>query len=226
LKDTGDQKIYIEKWHDIMLINYGFEMKIHQHVMTSSCYESDTGTFLKGTWWHVLDDNEFGGMRWGPLVSRLIKLSKIMTRPMSICRQNAPKVFPRHNHQATIQELWYCMAQMVKAMECFVWIPPVRTWFESIKTDYAKFALKHKLPQYDRVTPRSEDVAEYYKVKSSRTFDNIHADMCPCWKERVAKRYKVSFEMIDSWSSHLQQVRPGSFSVHPFWEALALVDYC
>jgi hypothetical protein len=201
-------------------------MKIHQHLLTSCCFESDTGTFLKGTWWHILDTNNLSGFRWGPLLSRLIKLSKVMSRPMSICRQNAPKSFPRHNHQATIQELWYCFAQMIKSMERFVWIPPVRTWFESCKIDYGKFATKYKLPQYNNVAPRTEDVVEFYKVQSSSKYNNIDATMCPCWKERVARRYKVSLEMIDSWSFHLQLVRPGSFSVHPFWEALASVDYC
>lgn len=226
LQESKDQKIYTDKWHDIMLKNYGFEMKIHNHMFTSCCYETDTGTFLKGTWWHVQCDDDSGVYRWGPLLSRLIKLSKVMTRPMSICRQDAPKSFPRHNDQATMPELWYCLAQMVKAMEQFVWIPPVRTWFESIKFDYHKYAVKNSLPLYDRVIPRSEDVAEYYKVKASKVFNNIGASMCPCWKERVARRYKVSLEMIDNWSYHLQLIRPGIFSVHPFWEALASVDYC
>lgn len=226
LKRSKDSKIYIETWPNIMLKDYGFEMKVQQYVMNSACYESDTGTFLKGTWWHVLCDDDTISLRWGPLLSRLIKLSKVMTRPMSICRQNAPKSFPRHNHQATINELWYCMMAMVKAMEVFVWIPPVRQWFELLKLEYAEIAIAENLPPFDIVKSRHEDVAEYYKVKSSMNMQNIEVTMCPCWKERVAKRYKVSLDMIDNWSSHLMSVRPGSFSVHPFWEALASVDYC
>jgi len=118
------------------------------------------------------------------------------------------------------------MAQMVKSMEQFVWIPPVRNWFETIKLEYRKLAAKNNLPPYEKVTPRHEDVAEFYKPKASKTFNARDSEMCPCWKDRLVQRYKVTHEQIDDWSYHLQQIRPGTFSVHPFWDVLAQVDYC
>lgn len=213
-----------EELQEFILDDYGFDMKIKRSNFGNDCYLSQTGTFLKGMWYHGIHPCSNVTFWWGPLPSRLIKLSKVMTKPLSICRQNAKDKFKKHNDQATLDELWYCTMQMIQATYTFVVIPPVRKWFDSLIQEYTIYAIKHMLPFYNEIRARTDDSSEIHKVQAL-CLPAEQLDMCPCWVDRLASHYKVDVSMVLDWSEHLQLVRPGLFSIHPFWQIMADVDY-
>lgn len=224
LLENIDKSMSMEDYQIFLFNKFGLEMKLQCHEMTGDCTISDTGTFLKGMWYHGSHPSYKEYYFWGPLTSRLIKLSKVMTKPLAICRQNSKKCFPRHNGQATIQELWFCMMQMIKAMSAYVFVPPVRAWFLKLITKYdTQIAVEYKLPLYNDVAGRTDDSSELHKVVGSHTACEV--ELCPCWVERLAKRYNCSVEMVLDWSTHIQDIEPGMFSIHPFWSVLGQVDY-
>lgn len=223
-KCENDSNYDNEYYQQYLLDHYGFEMKIKRSFFGRDCHLSQTGTFLKGMWYHGVHSGCREDYWWGPLPSRLIKLSKVMTRPLCICRQNAKLSFPKHDHQATLSELWYCTMQMVKSMSYFVVIPPVRIWFSRLIDDYAIYAADNNLPPYREIKARTDDSSEIHKVQALQ-FDAGQIDMCPCWLDRVATHYAVETHVVLDWSERLQFVRPGTFSIHPFWQIMADIDY-
>lgn len=223
-------------------LSYKFGMSVKTQIhdnSTSDCHANFSGTFLKGAWWHARvsqyqnifeDDTDGCETWWGPLPSRLIKLSKVMTKPSVIYRQllKDHKESKHPGFGMSLIESWLCAISMVKSMRMFVLIPPIYQWFDALIKDYNLLRTlpgNEWLPTVDEIQSRQEDIKEIYKPNGFKICPRDFLDFCPCWVDKFAKRYDCSTDDVLSWSEQLQKIRPGTFAVHPVWEKLAQTDY-
>jgi hypothetical protein len=150
------------------------------------------GTFLKGTWYKRGDE-----WFWGPLLSRLVKISKTMSDPRRVYASAGC---------TTYEEAAACHLRAVaKTLLAGAMIPEVSAWLRS-------FA------DWD-VRPAVEDLVADHKVALTA---GVTVDAC---YEQLSDWYGRTPEFWADFLAFLQKVRPGDFALHPAWHILATRDY-
>lgn len=156
-------------------------------------------SFLKGTWWKGPGPQR--NFLWGPLLSRLLKISKTMSDPM---------ITYRHHRPASLRDALELHAIAVaKSMSSYTWPEPLIKWMSSFL----------RSPLAGEVRPSHEDIRAPWKPLG--TLGQGVLD----WQEQAADWYGVSADEVVEFVRHVCQLRVGDFSFHPMWRIMALRDY-
>jgi len=158
-------------------------------------------SFLKGYWY--LSTSETTQWRWGPLPSRMLKISKIMPDPRRVYRMRGEKsvsyTVACHRH----------MAALYLGLRPYAWPEELLEWLRA-RADPA-WTERVPLEEWDGVwRPRGR--AETVSVS-------------PRWVAQAAWWYATDEAEVLDWLDQLRTFGVGAFSFHPFWVKMALKDY-
>lgn len=174
------------------MAEHGFEMKIRAREGEHLGDDVWPPSFLKGTWWLGKD----GGWHWGPLLSRILKLSKIMSDPRKVYK------LPNLRYALRVHA-----ASVALAMAPFCVPDEIRSFLSRLGAGP---------PAHDVPLEEFED----HKVKASGAYPLHHS-----WRTQAAEWYGVDEELIDDWLKSLERTDVGKFNDHPLWPLMAARDY-
>jgi hypothetical protein len=157
-------------------------------------------SFLKGYWYPVAGSRRWA---WGPLPSRFLKISKIMTDPTRVYRKPAEKyvdpAVARRRH----------ISALAAGLAPYVWPQELKDWL---------------LARADPAWSESRAIEEWdhpARPKGSAA----PAPVTDAWKEQAAWWYDVPLDKFEDWLDHVAKLDAGLFSFHPVWVAMATRDY-
>jgi hypothetical protein len=186
----------MKEWFQNCFARCGFELKAR--VTTGPVSELGLTlwppSFLKGTWWPCAER-----WCWGPLVSRLLKVSKLMTDPRVVYHTADYQLAARRH-----------MAAIYSSMDPHVWPSEIKLWLKT-RADPAWSADIQVEEWHQEARPSAR--AGFVPVVDDRWYDQAGA-----W-------YGVPPEEMRRFVSHLLSVDVGTFSFHPMWVTMALRDY-
>lgn len=157
-------------------------------------------SFLKGYWYPTPE-----GWSWGPLPSRLLKISKIMTDPRRVYwLPKQPK--PSHSQAARRH-----VAALYAGLKPYAWPPVLLDWLR-VRAD----------PAWLTPVPIEEWAGDWRPSGHSFTSAPVPDER---WIAQAAAWYRVDAEVVEDFLAHLMSLDTGGFSFHPFWVKMALRDY-
>ena len=190
--------------HDGMFDGFaklGLQMKISfRSGLRSELFRSFfPGTFLKGTWY----ETEHMGACWGPLLSRMIKISKVRSDPRVVFKRVAKEKlsFPEAIRRG--------FAAQCLGLRPFCLIPPMRDFVENGIT----------LAPW--VKPLKADLM--YMVTTSGILSST--EFTKSWYAQLLDRYKFTPVLLDDFLHRLSELQPMGGFFHPGWRLLAEADY-
>jgi len=167
-------------------------------------------SFLKGYWYPT--DQGPVAWQWGPLPSRMLKISKIMVDPRRVYRR--PREGPLSYEDACRRH----MAALYLGLRPYAWPRELLEWLHA-RAD----------PAWTERVPLEEWDLPYrpgYAGPADQAPDApAVAQVSDRWVSQAAWWYNVAEEELVDWLAHLQCVQVGAFSFHPVWVRMALKDY-
>lgn len=160
------------------------------------------GSFLKGTWYLSVD----GRWVWGPLLSRMIKISKTMTNPTRTHR------VPGQPKPTMDQALRAQMVSVAKSMLSFPMVEPLRLFFQRQVDEH---------PSSSTIKPAGEEFADPWKPRGfSGAVPRLRSSIL-----QLSDWYDTAPEEMEDFLHHVSSLKVGDFSFHPVWAKLAHRDY-
>jgi hypothetical protein len=191
---------------------YGFETKCRVTYGLSTDLGQGTfqpPSFLKGTWYKAIDKDGSTFWCWGPLLSRFIKLSKVMSDPRITMK--FPNEGPISLEIASQRQI----VAMAKGALPFALPPVLRSWLESFLVyDPSDLITPHR-ERDEMHKPTADDKQQYY----APTLDTSSFIL------QSAIWYDLDPQIVDDFLNHLSTIRLHDFSLHPMWQHMAMRDY-
>jgi len=170
-------------------------------------------TFLKGTWYHagaqtgVMHQGEF---KWGPLPSRMLKISKTFSNPCVIYRDRGERSISLMEGQRRH------MVAVAKSLIVFDLPYPMRTWFDQLINESTWGPVTELKVIHTKKVKNSSDLMGH--VVPQYTAGEWE---CPGFFE---ERYGVCSSDYYRWTGEVIALRARSVACDPVWKSL-LVDY-
>jgi hypothetical protein len=158
-------------------------------------------SFLKGYWYP--SDSEFG-WSWGPLPSRMLKISKIMTDPVRVY------------HLPGEGKISYELAAARHVAGLYLGLRP-HTW----PSELLEWLHARADPAWSKRVAIEEWTAAWRPRAGHGAAPRVREE----WRLQAAWWYGVPVEQVEDWLSQLARLQLLEFSFHPFWAQMALKDY-
>jgi len=157
-------------------------------------------SFLKGYWYPTLAHSRW---QWGPLPSRFLKISKIMTDPRRVYRLASES--PISYEVAAARHV----ASLYAGLRPYVWPQELLGWLQA-RAD----------PAWSKRVP-IEEWATAWRPDASGAPSPVDVE----WRRQAAWWYGCDEDEVEDWLAHLSRLQLLEFSCHPFWVRMALKDY-
>jgi len=186
----------VQTWFETAFANCGLDLKARVTIGTRALLGTTfwPPSFLKGTWWPTPT-----GWHWGPLLSRLLKISKIMVDPRVVYKTPDFESASRRH-----------MSAVFLSMSTFVWPEEIKVWLQA---------------RSDPAWTETKPLEEWDHDARPRGAPGPQPIVDPRWYDQAAAWYGVSADEIQAFVRHLTDLDVGQFSFHPMWVTMALRDY-